>query len=352
MKNLILLNHYKIFFLACNVWSSNFSAWRGEWLFAGAMLPDSDDYLSSDDTDMEDNETISSSTKLVTAEKLVAEMDYSLLAVDMQKLLHISRTGVTEEQPPPGQVSRRPSIKMNEMEDIPDHKCSFCSGNFTAKDLLSKHMLRIHHKDVINIFSQYSNTHEYLKCPFCVYKLSEKHKKLFLLHLEKKHSFEFVASIKDHFSSSSESIAPADAQDTPKLAVPFHEVPGRKEPFWNRPVNNSVRRKLQLGGDRSVKVEPSAQVLYLKENAPSNRRIDDEQSMRNLMWKRSSVKQFVCGRCREAFAYNALLLDHINVRHRGPLKLVQPLYHCGLCTATFFKNKFLVRHCFHHHSPQ
>lgn len=60
--------------------------------------------------------------------------------------------------------------------------------------------------------------------------------------------------------------------------------------------------------------------------------------------------RFQCNLCEEAkFNTNAQLLTHHKSCHRRIS--LHPPYRCGQCTATFYRNTELVKHCQHQHTP-
>lgn len=319
-----------------------------------------------------------------------SDMDFLLLASHIQKSLTISANGVDIEDNQrrvtsvSGESScanmdfKRSKLRSSAyLEDIEVYKCSLCSISCSTKDLLIKHALRIHHKAVVALL-QNGSTEQHLKCRFCVHKVMLRHQKLLLLHLEKKHATEFLSFFKQSCVSS------AKPQDTSKhvssnVSTPlqnnvaavslfkndnnmikqgpiFHGV--HKNELFKDPSDNKkschqlfnrsyAKRKLVL--DDTLGCRPyTAEVM--KENVPPVESFS--VVLAGSAWKHAKGKHFACGRCKEAFSCNALLLDHVSVRHRGPLRLLQPLFTCGLCSASFYKNSFLVRHCYRHHTPQ
>lgn len=319
-----------------------------------------------------------------------SEIDYSLLASDMEKLLNISKSNVLQGELVRSSQNNLPDSKKSKprsgayLEDIDSHKCPMCPMNFNAKDLLARHALRVHQKAVVGLLQDVS-TEQYLKCRFCVHKVMQRHQKLLLLHLEKKHSVEFVAFLKQSWLPSSIGHLQEGLKGMSltgfAASADVHEniFPGKKNPdnvqetfpvFPDKPMNGidrpslslevSVRvpqvqpsncsfakRKLNL--DESCNFQPS-RAFVMKENVPPEEPLN--ATLAGSAWKHADGKHFACGRCKEAFSCNALLLDHVSVRHRGPLRLLQPLFTCGLCSASFYKNSFLVRHCYRHHTPK
>lgn len=331
-----------------------------------------------------------------------AEMDFSLLASNMQKFLNIS------EEPPakmfkssdPGspclEVAKRGKPRScAELEDITVYRCSFCPLYFNSKALLARHALRIHHKAVVSLL-QDGSTPQHLKCHFCVHKVMHKHQKLLLLHIEKKHSVEFVSFLKQvcapplgsfnignssvpdertvelvdgglHNISLSDEINENAGCEIQRLSMlkksskePNQSVSetGKSFPFRNlsdqvklkvtvQSANQScAKRKLVLDGSDCA----FGNIFSLKENIPPKDSLS--ATLARSAWQHVEGKHFACGRCKEGFSCNALLLDHVSVRHRGPLRLLQPIFTCGLCSASFYKNSFLVRHCYRHHTPK
>lgn len=345
--------------------------------------------MSADQADRAPKNTISNAI-------LSCEMDYSLLASDMQKMLTISvncKNGHTHTNPHPDKKKLR-SRSCAYLEDIDVHKCPLCSGNFSSKDLLAKHALRIHHKAIVALL-QDGSTEQHLKCWFCVHKVMHRHQKLLLLHLEKKHAVEFVSYFRQSFLPSTASEltkkeAPRgheiianlqedmegmslshgvsnnllskkfDSQtemlDTfPKLVnfegtlFPGSENDSSSKNLVNQLSSSSyVKRKLVLDG--TINCHAGKVSLLMKENIPPKESLSVTLSRSG--WKHVPGRPYACGRCKEAFSCNALLLDHVSARHRGPLRLLKPLYTCGLCSASFYKNSFLVRHCYQHHTPK
>ncbi|KAK3907632.1 Transcription factor Ken 2 [Frankliniella fusca] len=328
---------------------------------------------------------------------LPSEMDYSLLASDMQKFLHISSTVSSESTSGVGtkvngfNTNRRCKTRGGAyLEDYEINKCPLCSVSYHAKDTLAKHALRIHLKAVVALLQDVS-TQQHLKCPFCVHKVMLRHQKLLLLHLEKKHAIEFLSFLRQ--SSVSKSIPLGNEITQSHLsAVNLHErmegmslshfekavtagtMPcllkqdptptdsasneeqfflGSKFPLSNlKPCNLFLnqpyaKRKLILDGSDSRAVRMS----HMKENLPPKESLSTTLSKGRWIWKHAQGKPFACGRCKEAFSCNAFLLDHVSGKHRGPLRLLQPVFTCGFCSASFYKNSFLVRHCFQHHTP-
>lgn len=340
------------------------------------------------------------------------EMDFSLLASEMQKFLTITSSEATQNASErrvgavshgystgtPGGEFRRPRAHISSyLEDIEVLRCPLCPSTFNAKDLLAKHALRIHHKAVVTLL-QGGSTEQHLKCRFCVHKVMQRHHKLLLLHLEKKHSTEFISFLRQSFLptsvpsgannkgicqpvadlqtnlesiSLSRSVKPTeccistdqastlkycDESNINSLTKPktffdnFLDKPKaiRTSDFPPQISNHSLaKRKLFLDG--SVRTRSCAG-SPMKENIPPGDSL--HATLAASRWKHASGKHFSCGRCKEAFSCNALLLDHVSIRHRGPLRLLQPLFKCGLCSASFYKNSFLVRHCYRHHSPK
>lgn len=65
----------------------------------------------------------------------------------------------------------------------------------------------------------------------------------------------------------------------------------------------------------------------------------------------SLLERFQCAHCKSAWENNADLLTHLNEKHRNVRRWFQADYRCGTCAATFYSNRFLVRHCHAHHTP-
>lgn len=346
-----------------------------------------------------------------------AEMDYSLLASDMQKFLHISSKSTELDEEPPRKLFKSSLLGHSsmdaskgklrtfaELEDIAVNKCPFCPASFNSKNLLARHTLRIHHKAVVNLL-QDGSTQQHLKCRFCVHKVMHRHQKLLLLHLEKKHSVEFVSFLRQICVPSSEACNLGDIQVLNEQAVDLvHEgfqnislsscikdsdintnsgmivMAPRKEdeklpknsnksenfmgsvaelktghtyPFIQVAITDHMtnhsyaKRKLILDGTSDCAL---SKTFLMKENVPPKESLST--TLASSGWQHASGKHFTCGRCKEAFSCNALLLDHVSARHRGPLRLLQPIFTCGLCSAAFYKNSFLVRHCYQHHTPK
>ncbi|XP_067002191.2 uncharacterized protein [Anabrus simplex] len=77
--------------------------------------------------------------------------------------------------------------------------CPYCHAKFYLKALVSKHVMRYHQNDVINIF-QCSGPDTYTTCIFCSHKVLKKHEKLLLIHIEKKHGTELQSFIEHKLS--------------------------------------------------------------------------------------------------------------------------------------------------------
>lgn len=65
----------------------------------------------------------------------------------------------------------------------------------------------------------------------------------------------------------------------------------------------------------------------------------------------SLLERFQCAHCKCAWENNADLLTHLNEKHKNARRWFQADYRCGTCAATFYSNRFLVRHCHAHHTP-
>lgn len=65
----------------------------------------------------------------------------------------------------------------------------------------------------------------------------------------------------------------------------------------------------------------------------------------------SLLERFQCAHCNCAWENNADLLTHLNDKHKHVRRWFQADYRCGTCAATFYSNRFLVRHCHAHHTP-
>lgn len=65
----------------------------------------------------------------------------------------------------------------------------------------------------------------------------------------------------------------------------------------------------------------------------------------------SLLERFQCAHCKCAWENNADLLTHLNEKHKHVRRWFQADYRCGTCAATFYSNRFLVRHCHAHHTP-
>lgn len=65
----------------------------------------------------------------------------------------------------------------------------------------------------------------------------------------------------------------------------------------------------------------------------------------------SLLERFQCAHCKSAWENNADLLTHLNEKHKNIRRWFQADYRCGTCAATFYSNRFLVRHCHAHHTP-
>lgn len=65
----------------------------------------------------------------------------------------------------------------------------------------------------------------------------------------------------------------------------------------------------------------------------------------------SLLERFQCAHCKQSWENNADLLTHLNEKHKHVRRWFQADYRCGMCSAKFFSNRFLVRHCHLHHTP-
>lgn len=65
----------------------------------------------------------------------------------------------------------------------------------------------------------------------------------------------------------------------------------------------------------------------------------------------SLLERFQCAHCKSAWENNADLLTHLNEKHKNVRRWFQADYRCGTCSAKFYSNRFLVRHCHAHHTP-
>lgn len=323
--------------------------------------------------------------------EISSDMDFLLLASHIQKSLTISPnaaaiednrlkvTSLSQESSCANMDLKRSKLRSSAyLEDIDLYKCSLCSVSCSTKDLLIKHALRIHHKAVVALL-QNGSTEQHLKCRFCVHKVMLRHQKLLLLHLEKKHATEFLSFFKQlcvssakpqDISSHASSVVSTPLQNNMAAVSlfknennmmkqgPIFDFGVPKDELCKDPSNNKnsghqlfnhsyAKRKLVL--DDTLGCHPYTAQL-MKENVPPVESFS--VVLARSGWKHARGKHFACGRCKEAFSCNALLLDHVSVRHRGPLRLLQPLFTCGLCSASFYKNSFLVRHCYRHHTPQ
>lgn len=64
----------------------------------------------------------------------------------------------------------------------------------------------------------------------------------------------------------------------------------------------------------------------------------------------SLLERFQCAHCQRAWENNADLLTHLDEKHKNGRRWFQADYRCGTCAATFYSNRFLVRHCHAHHT--
>lgn len=65
----------------------------------------------------------------------------------------------------------------------------------------------------------------------------------------------------------------------------------------------------------------------------------------------SLLETFQCAHCKQSWESNADLLTHLNQKHKNIRRWFQADYCCGMCSAKFFSNRLLVRHCHMHHTP-
>ncbi|KAL7646738.1 UNVERIFIED_CONTAM: hypothetical protein RMT77_001993 [Armadillidium vulgare] len=64
----------------------------------------------------------------------------------------------------------------------------------------------------------------------------------------------------------------------------------------------------------------------------------------------SPLKMFRCNGCRIKYCDNESLGSHIRSKHKGFMGLIRPHFGCGICSAKFYENKYLVKHCLQHHT--
>lgn len=64
------------------------------------------------------------------------------------------------------------------------------------------------------------------------------------------------------------------------------------------------------------------------------------------------AERFQCAHCKRSYENNADLVLHLRENHCGLLKRwLRPKYRCSSCGATFYSNKYLIRHCHIQHTP-
>lgn len=74
-------------------------------------------------------------------------------------------------------------------------------------------------------------------------------------------------------------------------------------------------------------------------------------SIRNNLPLFYGIEKYQCGHCKKTWENNSDLLLHTNNHHKGVRHWLRPHYRCGICSAKFYSNKYLVRHCHLQHTP-
>ncbi|XP_073972984.1 uncharacterized protein [Rhodnius prolixus] len=285
--------------------------------------------------------------------------------------------------------------------DIDFHQCPFCQAKFYNKELLPKHVIRKHEICVVNMFSGFS-PEKYVYCRFCPHKSLRKHYKLLMIHIEQKHFkvFErFIVSKYSNITKSFEDIikletgkegnkynSPGLSEKMIKLTTKDNSSPSIKsilKPSTAYPIDTSekifkspelsmyqnlnvVKRKAR----RTLRFDlPDSPEYQDKENTNPKKQKLSKRSKWTILKSKGIQKldsqpntlgsesedmktrcfQFMCALCSAAFDMNVKLLEHLRCKHKG-LKL-QAQYKCGECKAKFYRNSFLVRHCWFHHGP-
>ncbi|KAK9496846.1 hypothetical protein O3M35_012935 [Rhynocoris fuscipes] len=287
------------------------------------------------------------------------------------------------------------------------HQCPFCQAKFYIKEVLPKHVIRKHEICVVNMFSGFS-PEKYVYCRFCPHKSLRKHYKLLMIHIEQKHfklfekfivskyteivkSFEDIINI-ENGNLNNESNSPGLSNRLVNLTTK-DKIVNKKSPLIKSilkpttayPIDsseciyrspepgiyenlNTIKRKAR----RTLRFDlPDSPDQENKENTPkkqklsrgkwkfmktkgvqlleSNNNKNSSKSNEESTMNTSPRCFYMCALCSEAFDMNVKLLEHLRRKHKG-IKL-QAQYKCGECKAKFFRNSFLVRHCWFHHGP-
>ena len=160
--------------------------------------------------------------------------------------------------------------------------------------------------------------------------------------------------------------SPPVAQD--EVALPPCETSPKKTKFWKlfkrspKSMNAKIKKKIRikackLSNQSANNIITSTPMGLLDDTFDSSIELDRsiDTNWKSAM-KTSSFRplfftseRFQCNLCEAKFDSNAELLYHHKTGHRR-ISLLPP-FRCGQCSATFYRNCYLVRHCQYQHTP-
>lgn len=133
------------------------------------------------------------------------------------------------------------------------HSCPFCEAKFYLADLLTKHVMCRHQECVLNILREVS-PQQYVNCRFCPFRVSKKHEKQLLIHVENKHLKSFEAVFTEKYSVALDSKNDVDKstcgtakQMFDKLIVPLTIQPS-DSPSEYQQSNTGVKKSILKNG--------------------------------------------------------------------------------------------------------
>jgi len=172
-------------------------------------------------------------------------------------------------------------------------------------------------------------------------------------------------------------VTPPDKNNRSLQALDLNASPNKKKKFWNffssrnkspPPINTQIKRKIRSkackmsnrSANQMNQMITSTPIGHLDESDEEDG-CDELDNSIGSNWKSAlktssfrplflAAERWQCNHCLEKFPDNPALVKHQKDSHRGRITL-KPGYRCGQCGTCFFRNRFLVKHCHHQHTP-
>lgn len=261
-------------------------------------------------------------------------------------------------------------LSRNRLDILCFHSCPFCPARFYAKTLLPQHLIQ-DHCDLFSQLFRKSSAEEYVKCPFCEYKILAAFENLLSHHVDECH----IAELEEYLTANHSVNIKSDTFLQSFCLEKLPETPGLSEKFAQlttnpKNINNEKGRGTRRGLFTTDVNKPRSALKAIAENTPkttscwgsSNKNTHPKKTVAQVHFATSTPKSHVtqrgprlagdfrCANCKVYFSTNNDLVLHVKQHHNAVKALLNPLYGCGECHAAFYKNGFVKRHRKFHHT--